>query len=71
MHPRDAGTAMGSRIAPTDDDLPILQRNMKRLMRWDNEIHGEPLSDRPVLSRSNLLPAIRRACGDYLHFKPE
>lgn len=68
---KEAHGPASDRLKPTDDDCAILQRNMRRLFRWDNEIHGVPLSaSRAVISQSNLLPTIRRACDDYLHFKP-
>jgi len=69
MHPLDDGLPMEDRISPTTEDVAILQRNIRRIMAWDHALH--PPGPHGEIVGSNLLHALRLACGDYIHFKPK
>ena len=64
----EAGTAIGARIPPTDEDIEILRRNIRRVMKWDHDLH--PPGPHGEIVGSNILCALRNLCSDYLHFKP-
>lgn len=51
------------RIKPTDEDVAILQRNIRRIMRWESEA---PHQGKPDHMR--LIRALRNATGDYLEY---
>lgn len=69
MHPVATGIATGERIPPTDEDNEIFRRNMRRIFGWDAALH--PPTPQGHVAGSHLLGTVRRACDDYLHFKPK
>jgi len=50
------------RIKPTDEDILILQRNIRRMMRWENE------APNPSGDYMRLIRALRNGCDDYLEY---
>ncbi len=51
------------RIEPTEEDIVILQHNIRRVMRWENEA---PYFGKPDHMR--IIRALRNATGDYLEY---
>lgn len=56
--PTELGGGAGERLNPTPEDLAIMDRNLKRMNRWQKEAGGFNLD------------AVRRMVHDYLHFSP-
>jgi hypothetical protein len=54
---------MKHRIKPTDEDVEILRRNVRRVMRWETEAQRLVKHD-PM----RLIRALRNATGDYLEY---
>lgn len=51
------------RIKPTEEDILVLQRNVRRVMRWENEAPHRGKRD-----HMRLIRALRNATGDYLEY---
>lgn len=56
-----------TRINPTFEDGEIFKRIVRRIFRWDAAINK---NSSPIDRRFNLIPTIKRACEDYMHFPP-
>lgn len=62
---------MTDRIDPTAEDLAIVARNVRRMLRWDAALRRDARSARDTLEAGKrFVGALRRMTADYLEFAP-
>lgn len=60
----------GQRIEPTPEDMAIFQRNLHRFMRDHTAAARAQRAISLETEIPNIVPAVRRFMGDYMHFGP-
>lgn len=66
---------MTARIEPTPEDLAIVAKNVRRMIRWDAEAkRARPNAHHAVSDvlarRAAFVGALRRMTADYVEFRP-